>query len=703
MAVAVPSVFCASGFLHPEFVPAAPIVEHPAMTTHHNPALGYRPEIDGLRTLAVLPVILFHAGFSAFSGGFVGVDVFFVISGYLITSIIIAELQAGRFSVISFYERRARRILPSLFVVMLTCLPLAWMWLNPLEFKFFAKSLVAVPTFSSNILFWRESGYFDVTSELKPLLHTWTLAVEEQYYVLFPLLLMAAWRLGRARLLALLAVIAVASLVLAEHGANHQSSAAFYLLSGRAWELLTGSFIAFYFAWRPRAQPAGGPIKQLATLTGVALIAYAILAFDSTTPFPGVHALVPTLGAALIILFANERTWVGRVLSTRPFVLIGLISYSAYLWHQPIFAFARDVNLMEPSPLAMLGLSALSLALAWLSWRFVEQFFRRKSAINRKQVFTAGAFGSLLFMALGLTGYANNGFANRFDVESHALEDFAYTQIRVPCDKNYKGDGWSIDFCRFGAARPGVTPDVAVFGDSHAEVLLPAFDASAKALGKTVVHIGLAGCPPLLGVDVARGNYDPGVCPTLAQREYDYVKANGIHKVILVSRWTLYTDGEYDKAQKADYFLVSDSHRQLGKDTSRQVFEQGLARTVQAYAALGTQLIIVEQVPQQQVDAKNLYYRLARGPHLDQAHTLARVGELSVPLDKHEQLQHFSRHLIELDSGPGKATLLSLDSLFCGQRACLIGDSQPWYMDNNHLNARGAALAVGVMDQMLER
>ncbi len=673
------------------------------MSTHHNPALGYRPEIDGLRTLAVLPVILFHAGFSAFSGGFVGVDVFFVISGYLITSIIIAELQAGKFSVITFYERRARRIMPSLFVVMFTCLPLAWLWLNPLEFKFFAKSLVAVPTFSSNILFWRESGYFDVTSELKPLLHTWTLAVEEQYYLLFPLLLMACWRLGRARLLGLLAVLAIASLTLAEHGATRQSSAVFYLLSGRAWELLTGSFIAFYFAWRPRAHHGTGPLHQIATLMGLALIAYAVFAFDSITPFPGLHALVPTLGAALIILFANDRTWVGRLLSTRPFVIIGLISYSAYLWHQPIFAFARDGILMEPSPSAMLGLSALSLVLAWLSWRFVEQFFRRKNTVSRKQVFTAGAFGSLLFMALGLTGYANNGFANRFDVGPTALEDFAYTQIRVPCDKNYKGDGWSIDFCRFGAARADVTPDVAVFGDSHAEVLLPAFDASAKAVGKTVVHIGLAGCPPLLGVDVARGNHEPGVCPALAQREYDYVKANGIRKVILVSRWTLYTDGEYDKAQKADYFLVSDSQRQLGKAASRQVFEQGLARTLQAYAALGTQLIIVEQVPQQQVDAKNLYYRLARGTHLDHAQSLARIDELSVPLDKHEQLQRFSRHLMEADSGQSKATLLSLDSLFCRQTTCLIGDDQPWYMDNNHLNARGAALAVNVIDEVLQR
>lgn len=193
----------------------------------HNPALGYRPEIDGLRALAVIPVILFHAGLPLFSGGFVGVDIFFVISGYLITSIILAEKIRGRFSLINFYERRARRILPALFVMMLICLPVAWLTLDPSDLKYFAKSLVAVPTFSSNVLFWLESGYFDATAELKPLLHTWTLAVEEQYYLFFPLLLMLAWGLGRKRLIGLLIVVALASLALAQLGAHQATSNAF--------------------------------------------------------------------------------------------------------------------------------------------------------------------------------------------------------------------------------------------------------------------------------------------------------------------------------------------------------------------------------------------------------------------------------------------------------------------------------------------
>jgi peptidoglycan/LPS O-acetylase OafA/YrhL len=211
--------------------------------------MKYRAEIDGLRALAVLPVILFHAGFELFSGGFVGVDVFFVISGYLITTIIISEMAEGKFSIVNFYERRARRILPALFFVMLMCLPFAWMWLTPNDLKDFGQSLVAVSTFSSNILFWRESGYFDTAAELKPLLHTWSLAVEEQYYILFPIFLMFTWRLGLKWILILLSMVFLVSLGIAQWGAYNSPSAAFFLLPARGWELLVGVFVAFYLKY----------------------------------------------------------------------------------------------------------------------------------------------------------------------------------------------------------------------------------------------------------------------------------------------------------------------------------------------------------------------------------------------------------------------------------------------------------------------
>ncbi|MDB6143079.1 MAG: acyltransferase [Pseudomonas sp.] len=671
------------------------------MSAPHNPALNYRPEIDGLRTLAVVPVILFHAGFQLFSGGFVGVDVFFVISGYLITSIILAEMLAGKFSVVNFYERRARRILPSLFVVMLICLPMAWVMLDPLDFKFFSKSLIAVPTFSSNILFWRESGYFDAAAELKPLLHTWTLAVEEQYYVFFPLFLMLMWGLGRKWITGILIIAAMLSLAISEHGAANESSATFYLLHARAWELLVGSFIAIYFSWRPRSDTGPQILHQPATLLGVLLIGYAIFAFDNSTSFPGVHALIPTMGAALIILFANSQTWVGKVLSTRLFVLIGMISYSAYLWHQPIFAFARNASLVEPKWTEMLALSMLSLVLAYLSWRFIEQAFRKKSRISRRQIFTFGTLASLVFIGLGLTGYINNGFASRFNVDPAVLESFADIEPRTACEQNQDGNGLNIDVCLFGAADKTNPPDVAVFGDSHAEALLPSFDNAGKALGITVAHIGLGGCPPLLGVDVVSGNYAVGVCENLATREYEYVKNNGIKKVILVSRWTLYTDGDYDKKTMSGYFLVSHDSQEKTKAASRVVFEKALEVTIEAYRALGTEVYIVEQVPQQVVNPKNLYYRLARETQETEAQKLLLVSELSVPQSKHEHLQAFTRNLFKIDRGENKIKLVSLDSLFCKNQTCMVGDMSSYYKDFNHLNIKGTRLVASAITEAL--
>jgi peptidoglycan/LPS O-acetylase OafA/YrhL len=672
------------------------------MGISHNPALGYRPEIDGLRAVAVLPVILFHSGVELFPGGYVGVDIFFVISGYLITSIILAEMQAGRFSLINFYERRARRILPALFVVMLVCLPLAWWVLDPEDFKYFSKSLVAVPTFSSNLLFWLESGYFDASAELKPLLHTWTLAVEEQYYLFFPLFLMLGWGLGRKRLVIVLAIIAIISLTISQTGAHHDATSTFYLLHSRAWELLVGSFIAFYFSWRPQSTHTTYWLNQAATLLGLGLIGYALVGFDGSTPFPGFNALVPTLGAALIILFADGRTWVGRALSTRFLVLIGMISYSAYLWHQPVFAFARHSSLVEPELPVMLALAGLSLVLAWLSWRFIEQPFRIKGRFNRRQIFGFSATASVLFVALGLTGYVNNGFTQRFKVDPAIFEEFADPQVRDRCDRNYDGKGWNIDFCLFGLADSTATPDVAMFGDSHSEALLSTFDAAAREQGETLVHIGLGGCLPLLGADVVHGNYDPGVCEALANRQFEYVKKRKIPKVVLVARWTLYTDGDYGAQRKSNYFLVSRQSHERSKEASRAVFQTALRTTLRAYREIGTEVFIVAQVPQQMINPKNLYYRLARSASQNVDQKLLMVSKLSVPFDKHDQLQRFTRETFEHERQlDDNIRLVTLDGVFCRRQQCLIGDMNSWYKDFNHLNDHGARLLAGHIGEIL--
>ncbi len=372
--------------------------------------MKYRKEIDGLRSIAVIPVILFHGGFQWLSGGYIGVDVFFVISGFLITSIILKEQDAGTFTIAGFYERRARRILPALFLVLLVSLPFAWHWLLPFELKNFANSIIATNLFSSNIFFWLESDYFAATSEVLPLLHTWTLAVEEQFYIIFPLFMMLFWGLGKRKLAIITSVIALLSLGLAEWGWREYPEANFYLLHTRAWELMIGALVAFYLF---NNQQPKGRINQWASLTGLALIIVPLFLFDKGTPFPSLYALAPTLGTALILLFTIPGTLVYRLLSLRLLVGIGLISYSAYLWHQPIFVFARLMSMEEPSLWLMGFLSIFTLILAYLGWRFVETPFRDRRRFSRQQIFIGSVVISLVFIAIGVAFIVSDGAMNR--------------------------------------------------------------------------------------------------------------------------------------------------------------------------------------------------------------------------------------------------------------------------------------------------
>lgn len=551
--------------------------------------MHYRPEIDGLRALAVLPVMLFHAGFQTFQGGFVGVDVFFVISGYLITSIILAELEAGRFSIVRFYERRARRILPALFLVMFVCLPFAWLWLLPPSMKSFSQSVAAVSMFASNILFWRTSGYFDSAAELKPLLHTWSLAVEEQFYVLFPICLMLAWRLGKHWTLGLFGVAFVTSLGLAQHSSIAEPAAAFYLLPTRAWELLTGAFVAIYMA-KPGCRSSSTGLQTAGGLLGVSLILMAIFAFDKETPFPGFYALVPTCGTAIILLCATQSDVVGKFLGNRLLVGIGLISYSAYLWHQPMLAFAKHQTSGEPGK-ALLGCALLvSGMLAYFSWRYVEVPFRIKGTVSRPTLFISSVFGSALFLAFGLLGHFSNGyqwrygqdqtsfldhFDNRFPDWNYARRENWYENFRIECDmydipRHWAGDETTLKreiatdcFTRDHKQWPNA---IMIWGDSHAQH----FYAGLKQVLPSswqILQVASSGCGPSVEFDADSEDYcdnsnqlalqtivegKPDVVLVGQEKNHDVVAMNkisatlrrhGIKKVIFVGPSPHWKDG----------------------------------------------------------------------------------------------------------------------------------------------------------------
>ena len=359
--------------------------------------IKYRPEIDGLRAIAVLPVMLFHAGFEIFQGGFVGVDVFFVISGYLITSILIFDLESNKYSIKNFYERRARRILPALFFVMIVSTPFAIIWMSPPELINFIQSIVSVSLFGSNFLFWLESGYFTESSELKPFLHTWSLAVEEQFYIFFPIFLYFIWKFGKIFIFFSIISLLVLSFLLSQSWSQSYPEANFYLAPSRIWELLVGSCAALFI------NKNGVKDNNFLSALGIIAIFTSVFLYNKDTPFPSIYTLLPVLGVLLIIIFSGKKTFVNKLLSFSPLVGIGLISYSAYLWHQPIFAFAKIRFEEYQSDLVMVQLIFLSLLLAYFSWNFIEAPFRNRNFLSQKKVFIFSSAAIFIFVFAGLT------------------------------------------------------------------------------------------------------------------------------------------------------------------------------------------------------------------------------------------------------------------------------------------------------------
>ena len=385
----------------------------------------YRKEIDGLRALAVLPVIFFHAGYKVFDGGFIGVDIFFVISGYLITTIIIEDISCKKFSIINFYERRARRILPALFTVILFCIPLAWMWMLPAQMESFSRSLIAVTLFLSNILFWKEYGYFGTPVEEKPLIHTWSLSIEEQYYLIFPIFLIFFWKFQKNRIFWIILIISILSLLLSEWGSRNSPNANFYLTPTRAWELLVGSMTAIII-YKKKIKS-----NNILSLIGFFIVSLSIFIYDRGTPFPSFFTLFPLLGVVLIIIFGKDNTLVSKILGNKFLVQIGLISYSLYLWHQPLFVYFKISPYYNEDSFLKPIIILFSFLLAFLSWKFIEQPFRDKKKVKKKLFFSLSLLVALFFVFIGLIGVNTNGF-NKYRFSSSDREF-----LDVLLQKNY--------------------------------------------------------------------------------------------------------------------------------------------------------------------------------------------------------------------------------------------------------------------------
>lgn len=532
------------------------------------PSALYRPEIDGMRAVAVMAVVSFHAGFGV-TGGYIGVDVFFVISGFLITSLIVKDIGIGKFSLINFWERRARRILPALVVVVLTTLGAGWFLLLPSDYTSLGASAMWQAVFAANIHFWINTGYFEGHAVEQPLLHTWSLAVEEQFYLVVPLLLIGLSSIPTLRrrnyMLLLFAAGIAGSLAISIWAVEHHPVAAFYLLPMRAWELLCGAFVALVpAAWIPKSRISRESISFL----GIAGILIPCWFYTEATPFPGLAAVAPCFGTAMFILASTNvhqsttnLPTVARILSLRPVVFIGLVSYSLYLWHWPLFAFSAYWA-MEPGSLFLnLAIVGVSFLLAVLTWRYVETPFRGRAIFARRnEMFAFGLFSVALVFMFGVTLTLNGGFPSRFSAET-----VAYARLkdnRQGIHELIASDIRSGRLVTIGNSQPGAAVDLLLWGDSHAMAAAPAVDQFLKDRGLAGLQATASATAPVLGAYWQNEFTNRSDAIAFNAAVFDYIKQHHIANVILIGRWENYTD---DKGQTSLASALLSTVKQLAE------------------------------------------------------------------------------------------------------------------------------------------
>lgn len=629
--------------------------------------MKYRPEIDGLRALAVIPIILFHAGIQSFSGGFVGVDIFFVISGYLITSIILSDMDKGSFSLLNFYERRARRIFPALFFMIFCCIPLAWIWFVPRDLLNFAESLIAVATFTSNFFFLDEIGYFERAAELKPFLHTWSLAVEEQHYIIFPILLMTIWRFGKSWIIKFFIGLFLASLSLAHIGSFYKPEDVFYLLPTRAWELIVGIFAALYF----NRIPAGILSRfqqEFCGIAGLFLIFCAIFAFDESIPFPGLYALVPTIGALLIIVSTDARTVANRLLSLKPMVVIGLLSYSAYLWHQPLLAFVKYQSFGELKNMQIAGICIATFILAYFSWRYVERPFRNKRVTSSKFIFSASATAATLLVMFGIIGMLADGKFNRFEGPLKlAIDTKLYSPFR---DCTTKGSNYRKP--NNACIYYGKHPTWAILGDSHAVEIGYALARALKPRNTGIRHLAFTLCSPTYGQPKNTSD-----CANWTKEAVQYiVNSPNLHNVV-VSYRIVGAINSYDRLKQ------SNTPAKLILEQKIKVWNAYI-RILNTLRKSGKKVFVILQAPEAPGDPQRMlrFMRHKADPSLT---GVTREGWFKQSSFVRERLGHIPDGVIVIDPS----------EKFCDKMTChLILDGKLLYYDNHHMSLAGADIVV---------
>lgn len=646
----------------------------------------YRPEIDGLRAVAVLPVLFYHTEIAGFSGGFVGVDIFYVISGYLITSIIAKDIALNKFSFISFYDRRIRRIFPALFTVVLFTLCAGAVLLAPNDFAAFGKSLFAMTFFASNVFFKRsggDEGYFGANSHSQVLLHTWSLSVEEQFYLLFPTMLLLLVRFAKKRVNQYLWLVVFVSFAINIWETPHSPRTAFYIVIPRAWELLLGSLLAL------KAVP---PLKQrvwreISGSLGLGLIVWAVSVFTKDTTFPGFAALCPCLGAWLII-YAGENgpSIVREVLSFRPLVFIGVISYSLYLWHWPIIVFAKYLAVGKLNPGQTAAVLLLSLVMAFISFEFIESPFRGSdSPINRRQIFVFGLTTSALSAALGLAIFASQGVPWRFN---EATRQFIARNIERKEDYQEVCTNWKteiksmsdISYCNVGEST---SKKIMFWGDSQVQQLYPLLqkiNADGRLGNHAAIFVMAVGCSPLEHMN----RPEPGFhCDSFSHFAMMRAQQEDVDTVFI----GFAEPGTWALCPSIDGKCVGS----ISNDEQRQHFLQELSENIQRLKINGKRVILSLPFP--------FYYEPIPDLQIRNA-VLQRFGFQKVA----KQVSSPSvRNQISFIGERTGAELFDPRKTLCHERDCITEiNGVSLYKDSSHLAASQVEILKGNMENTLQ-
>ena len=651
--------------------------------------LRYRPDIDGLRALAVLPVILYHARLLGFTGGYVGVDVFFVISGYLITGVIAQDVTANRFSLVRFYARRCRRILPALIFVILLSITVGLIILIPRDLQRLGQSVVASSAFVANVLFWIKTGYFEPAAESHPLLHLWSLAVEEQFYLLYPLLLPLLLQRNIRLARNVLGFLILASFVWSTYEVSVAPARAFFLPASRIWELLAGGVLYLL-----RADPGRAKSTQATALAafGVTLIAVPVLLYTESTPFPGPTAALPVAGTMLLLRAGETGNVVSSYILSHPVAVgLGRVSYSLYLFHWPLLVFANHVAIRPLTVIETTFVLLLSVALSFVSFHFVEKPFRKGAGLPRtsdKRTMRWAAAGLVPLAMFGLFLHFANGLPGRVpeEVQKLAAGEEDIIESRDSCMRRTPEEVEHGDLCSLGAKVKRGTTSFLVWGDSHAQAISPAISAAAEAQGTSGLLASRGSCPPLLGVRID-GYYDDD-CVAFDDAVLKLVDHGRVQTVFLVASWATLVQ----RIRNGAITVTGPEPEVFRRESPPETLEKILIRSIDSLLEKNyvSQVIVVETVPGARFSVPSVSARLLWWDRNEPRLLWTRPEHRK----RNESVSRVAAHY----QGKDRVVFLRPSDVFCSEVYCraVSAQSVPFYADDNHLTVSGARTLVPI-------